>query len=95
MRPWGPQASLQIVGLRNQEVLRTPREIHVDITAPVGVRYNRVVYLINGFVAGEGRQFRVDPVGLEPGLYELHAVGYRAGLVSTPVRDVVRFQIGP
>ncbi len=95
MRPWAPQARLQIAGLRNQEMLRTPREIRVDITAPAGVRYDRVVYLINGLIAGEGRQFRLDPATLEPGLYELRAVGYRAGLVSTPISDMVQFQIGP
>ena len=93
--PWAPAARLRITGVRENEVVRDARDIDLQITAPMGMHYGRFVYMINGLVVGEGPSFRLDPASIPPGLHELRAVAYRAGLVSSPIFDVVRFQTAP
>ncbi|MFU8780622.1 MAG: TIGR03790 family protein [Kiritimatiellia bacterium] len=93
--PWAVAASLRIAGIAEGEVVTDPRSIDLHIQAPFGTQYGRVVYLLNGQIAGEGTSFVLDPASLPPGLHELRAVAYRAGFIQSPVFDVVRFRITP
>ncbi len=89
--PWAPKATLAIEGLDPGETLQEPRSIDVRIQAPVGIRYSKVVYLVDGRMAGEGTTFVLDPDNLAPGLHTLRVVAYRKGVIRSQVMDRIRF----
>ncbi len=91
--PWAPRASLRITGIEPNELLDGPRSIDLHIQAPRGTYYTRVLYLIDGRIAGEGDTFTLKPDGLAPGMHELRAVAYPAGFVRSQVFSTVVFRI--
>jgi hypothetical protein len=91
--PWKPDASLQIVGIEPNELIKEPQSIDLHIKAPRGTHYSRVIYLIDGRIRGEGDQFTVDPGDLQPGQHELRAVAYQIGFVRHQVFDCVSFRV--
>ncbi len=96
MAPWAPVASVRLLGIRDQELIRGKREVTIQIDAPSETAYDDVVYLINGVVvAGQGESLILDATELGPGLHELRVAAYRAGIVSNPITDTIRFQIAP
>jgi hypothetical protein len=93
--PWAVKATMRIRGLGEGDVVKEPRQIDLHIQAPFGTHYGRVVYMVNGQIAGEGTSFTLDPSTLQPGLHEFRAVAYRAGMIRSPVFDMVRFRVEP
>jgi hypothetical protein len=91
--PWAPAATLHVAGIEPGERLDGPRSIDLHIQAPRGTHYTRVVYLIDGRIAGEGNTFTLKPDGLASGTHELRAVAYQVGFVRSQVFSTVAFQI--
>lgn len=91
--PWAIKASLEIKGIEDGEVLESSRTIDLHISAPRGTFFARYAYLVNGRIAGEGTRFTLSPDGLEPGIHELRAVAYQAGLIRHQASASISFRI--
>ena len=81
--PWAEKATLQIDGLSNGALSGT-----VTCRADVAVEnpsshYGRIVWLVDGRTAAEGRRFEWDTTTVPDGAHTVRAVAYRTGLVRT------------
>ena len=90
--PWAPEASLDIEGIADGELVTAPRPIDIRVEMVPGVSYRRFAYLVDGRIRGTGESFTLDPAGLAPGTHELRAVAYRTGFVRSQIFDVKMFR---
>jgi uncharacterized protein (TIGR03790 family) len=90
--PWAPDASLNIEGIADDDLVTAPRSIDIRVQTVPGISYRRFVYLVDGRIRGTGKSFMLDPTGLAPGMHEIRAVAYRTGFVRSQVFDVKRFR---
>ena len=82
--PWASSpATLDITGLKAGDLVSGPRSIQVGIESKSNRSFRRVVHLIDGRIAGEGRTFTLSAEGLKPGTHTLRIVAYETGLVQS------------
>jgi hypothetical protein len=93
--PWGlkPSINISIKGLSNMDHLRSPRRIDLHINSENGIYFSRFVYMVDGRIKGEGKNFTLDPAGLEPGEHKLRVVAYRSGFIGSQIFDIKTFKV--
>ena len=92
--PWGLKSTvrLRIRGFEDMEMITYPRKIDLLLKSEPGVSFSKFVYLVDGRVKGDGKDFVLDPAGLEAGEHKLRAVAYRSGFVRSQIFDIKTFR---
>jgi uncharacterized protein (TIGR03790 family) len=92
--PWGLKSTirLRIRGFEEMEMITAPRKIDLLLKSEPGISFSRFVYLVDGRVKGEGKDFVLDPAGLKAGKHKLRAVAYRSGFVRSQIFDIRTFK---
>jgi len=81
--PWGPKAEVSIGGLGTDPLAGTVAlTAEVSATNPVEL-YGRIVWLVDGRPAAEGRRFEWDTAGAPNGVHRVRAVACRTGFIRS------------
>ncbi len=79
-RPFAAETELAITGLQRR-TLRNPRTVSAIVADKTNYRTERLRFLIDGKLVGQGAQLSLDPATLDPGKHRLRVVCQARGLI--------------